>query len=397
MTLNGRLRTAIAVVVCGIAMRSCNDGSMPTADEALRFSAYDITHSVTAPPDDHEGRISLETGKKWFDGEIVYSERDGRFLIRDSRDNRWNTTWDYAFAYGDFTYKGIRPNPAQTYVCSETGQRYRVDQGRLKAIGASAATVRVMSWNIGCFTNGNHPQPQLSGEEAYDELCRKFSEVFNGYAADIVGLCEFVPEVTEGRLTAADILGRYANAYVSPLTENYCGKALFANSPIRNLNQIELGIGTAFEGDILIGGKTVRVCICHPTWWKNRINGDANWRELKALANRYRYVENVILMGDFNTRRDREDETWALFIDAGFTLANGRDGSPPGLTSYNNTVNSNCVDNVLVKGGEILRLEILQHTPQGCSPTDPRPEDERRWDAVNLSDHFPLICDILFP
>lgn len=58
---------------------------------------------------------------------------------------------------------------------------------------------------------------------------------------------------------------------------------------------------------------------------------------------------------------------------------------------------SNYLDNIAVKGGSILRTQVVQNTPSGKDPDNPQIADEALWDAVNLSDHFPIISDIEFP
>lgn len=96
-----------------------------------------------------------------------------------------------------------------------------------------------------------------------------------------------------------------------------------------------------------------------------------------------------------NFTAGREEELVALLTAAGYQNANwGYLGKI--LTSYNNVTASNYLDNIAVKGGSILKTQVLQNTPEGADPDDPTSATEVQWDAVNLSDHFPIICDIEF-
>lgn len=390
-------------IVAGTIWGCTDSNKTPDPGRELEFSRYDIEHSVAAPPSDKIGQIKLNTDREWIGGEIIYSERDSRFLVRDRHDGSWNTTWAYAFAYGTFSHKGIRPHQSATYICRETGQKYTVgSDGELKPVesvqGGSKKEIRVVSWNVGCFTKGTDAKLKFTDINAYEALCKEFAELTWQMGADLAGICEYRPTIFDGRNISSDIFGCYPFACETTDADNYHGNALFSTSAIRNVRSLNLGIGTALEGDILIGGTTVKVCICHATWWKNRIDGDANWRELKALAERYRHIRNVILMGDFNVMRDRQDRSWNLFADAGFIAANRATGDSPLLpTTYSNVLVSDAADNILVKGGRIANFEIIQSTPEGCDPLAPNPADKAKWDSVNLSDHFPLVCTIVFP
>ncbi len=380
------------VVLVVLGLTACrSDG--PDAEAVIWFDVYDIVHSAEAPRGDRQGRITPGQSDGFCNvGDVVWLERDGRFMATDKCGN-WLSRWIFAPAFGSFSGTGIKPVEGRRYACRRSGVHYVAEGGRLIPDEPQMpSTATVMSWNIGCFTNGNNSAPALGSPDEYFQLVSDFSEPFALFSPDLIGLCEFVPEPLDGYDLLTDLFGGYKGRAVSWLTRNYLGKALIARSKIYNLKQIVTPDGILLEGETLLCGKPFVVAVAHCSWARTHRN-DFNLMDLRMISERYRYMPNVILMGDFNVYEFREEESWRLFTDAGFTLANGgRFGSH--ITTYNSELCSPAIDNIMVKGAEIIAVQTLQKTPEGLDPRNPLIADERLWDAANLSDHFPLFATL---
>lgn len=359
------------------------------------FSRYDVVHSSQSSAEAGDrGRISLDT-EHIFPGYVTYLERDGVFVVQNYL-NTWNTRWGAGDAFGTLTSKGVVPKASTVYVCTDTGQQYTVVNGKLTPADPRPERLRVLSWNIGCFSKGNSSSSMMINEEAYRKNLVEFAKMFNNVGADLIGLCEYRNTILSGFNVRADLLGGYSFAGLSSSFDEYVGKGVFAAAPLRNITEISLPQGkTALECEMLLGGKTFVVCMAHLPWALGSSGADHNMQAIGQLCDRYRYVPRVLLMGDFNARHDNEAARWQAFRDAGFKMANhGSIGSF--LTSYGNKECTNAPDNIMVKGATIVRVGTVQFTPEDCDPYDPKTDDDAKWDAVNLSDHFPLFADIIF-
>lgn len=256
---------------------------------------------------------------------------------------------------------------------------------------SGTARFRVLSWNIGHYAKGNNGSSTITAD-TYESQKREFRKVFNKYGADIVGLCEY-STIFYGEETATDaILPQYQYKSIAPTESGFVGLALY--SAIKMTKYAEYSVGnnyTAYESHIDVGGKDVIVCMCHLPWQSHELNKAA----ISTILSRYEGYPYVVVMGDLNFNTGYEEEDAKMFTDAGYQVANwGYLGKI--LTSYNNKIASNYLDNVCVKGGSILHTEVLQNTPEGKDPDAPVLEDETLWDDVNLSDHFPIVCDVEF-
>lgn len=354
--------------------------------------AYDIVHSLNAENDDALGKIRLaEIQDPLNSDEIIYLERDGIFLSR-SEDGKWYSRWNQSSLFGEYNGFGIVPYPGHKYIFEQTGIEYTAnDSGRLIPENSTEETVRVTHWNIGGFAKGNTGSFTTSDSLQYQAILSEFTQVIDSVKPQLIGCSEYLPQIYEGNLIRDDLFSAYPYELTSTITGNYSGKAFFSNWPLINPQTLQIGNSIALEAEIIIGNQLFKICICHPTWWKSEI--DNNWIELSELARRYKYVDRVILMGDFNVLRERETESWELFTNSGFSLGNhGEFGAIP--TTYNSVICSMDLDNIMVKGAEILEVSTIQFTPEGLDPANPDAADELLWDAVNPSDHFPFTAVI---
>ena len=249
---------------------------------------------------------------------------------------------------------------------------------------------RYMTWNVGHWAKGNQSSSAVT-PSTYEATKKGFRELFNMVGADIVGCCEwssiFYP--TTGETAKDAVLCQYKNGYIAPTEASYVGTALFSYYPLTNMYELGLSGNKGWIGNLVAGGKTIKVCTVHLPWNSNH---DAS---LSQLLEHFKDDPYVVIGGDFNHLNGYEESEIALIESYGYQVANwGYLGKI--LTSYKNVIASNYLDNIIVKGGSILHTEVIQNTPEGADPDDPSSATEGQWDAVNLSDHFPIICDIAF-
>lgn len=252
---------------------------------------------------------------------------------------------------------------------------------------------RMLSWNVGHWAKGNASSSTVTAQ-TYESTKMGFHQVFNNYSPDIVGCCEYSSIFYQNKTAREDIFGQYKDVYIG--TEaGYIGTAFFANLVMENKAEIALENNyKAIEFKVRISkDKRIVICMCHLPWQSEQMQQDS----LTTLINRYANEEYAIIAGDMNMHANMESNTISRLNNAGYQTSNwGYLGKI--LTLYNGAAVSvsNYSDNIAVKGGSILRTQVLQNTPQGKDPDNPQIEDETKWDAVNLSDHFPMICDIEF-
>lgn len=357
-----------------------NDG------ESMQFSTNDKWRHIKLYKDDmHDIRHVDLAGFAGTSSLIQYVDTNNIVVERDIIDPEAGVVYR---RYFDF------PEGAEAvYVSSDATKMVLAQRKKTNIASKNSGTARfrVLSWNIGHYAKGNNGSSTIT-EDTYESQKREFRKVFNKYGADIVGLCEY-SSIFYGEETATDaILPQYQYKSIAPTESGFVGLALYSAIKMTKYAEYSVGNGyTAYESHIDVAGKDVIVCICHLPWQSHDLNKAA----ISTILSRYDEHPYVVVMGDLNFNTGYEEDDAKMFTDAGYQVANwGYLGKI--LTSYNNKIASNYLDNVCVKGGSILHTEVLQNTPEGKDPDAPVLEDETLWDAVNLSDHFPIICDVMF-
>lgn len=255
----------------------------------------------------------------------------------------------------------------------------------------SSARLRYLHWNVGHWAKGNATQSAINAS-TYETTKKDFRQLFNHYGADIVGMVEY-SEIFYEQETAQDaILCQYPHLYMAPTQSGYIGVAWASAMSIDQRVEFQVGNGyTAYEGIITAGMKQITICEVHTPWQSAEMCINAH----QLLIDRYADTRYVIVAGDMNVVRGTETTIQQMWQNAGYEMANwGYLGNIN--TQYNGEHCVNYLDNIFVKGGTIVHTEVLQNTPEGCDPDNPLLSDETLWDEVNLSDHFPLISDIIF-
>ena len=249
---------------------------------------------------------------------------------------------------------------------------------------------KFLTWNVGHWAKGNSTSSAITAE-TYAETKAAFRKVINDFAPDIIGCCEY-SSIFYNNETARDALfPQYQQAAVGSQSGYNC-QALFSDIILTDTSQFNINNeNRGYEAHIHVQGIDIIIAEVHLPWNTYEINRSA----IEELIARYAEYEYVVIGGDFNFTSGYEEVLVGLLANAGYENSNwGYLGKI--LTSYNNIRASNYLDNIAVKGGHILKTEVLQNTPEGLDPDNPEPSDEELWDAVNLSDHFPMLSDIIF-
>lgn len=265
--------------------------------------------------------------------------------------------------------------------------------------GNEQVKLKYLHWNIGHFAVGNNTSSTIT-QSNYEEKKKAFIKMFEHFNADIVGLCEWSSVFYDGLYADNEILSMYKYHNTAPTEKQYQGLSIHSRETIKLKNFVEFDLGNnqnkAYECILTLAGEDIYVCECHLPWESQSANDTA----LNILMNRYSDKDKVIIAGDFNFFKGDSThipytESYARVKALGYESANcGKWGNL--LTSYNNVICTNYLDSIFVKGGQILHTEVVQKTPTGKDADNPSTSDELLWDNVNLSDHFPICCEIMF-
>ena len=233
---------------------------------------------------------------------------------------------------------------------------------------SGVSRLKVMSWNIGHYCNGTGVNTAIT-DENYMEKRTAFREVFNRCAADFLGLVEYsdVFNGSTGESSENAIISQYQYKLFGGITVGgyVCNGIASVVKPISH-KFIEFALEYyAIDIEVKYMGSKFNLCVAHLPWQNESYNLDA----INKLITHYATTQKVVIVGDFNVRADNY---YDLFSSAGYKLANH--GYMGDLITYPNESPSHILDNILVKGGQILSTEVIQS---------------------NLSDHYPIVSEII--
>lgn len=282
--------------------------------------------------------------------------------------------------------------------------------------GPAGVRLRFLHWNIGHFNGGKGPVPTISDPEELARTVTAYKAVFNHYAADIVGICEYSKTMAtyDSSATRSILFPMYRNAIEGNIgAHKYICSALFSREGLEFNGAKYIELGNGYYGlytTIAIGNKDVIFCELHTPWQTAELNVAAN----QKLVDFFKDYNYVVLAGDFNTRAGT-DTSFLAFINQGYAIANTQFSYMGEMPTYASQ-SYPCLDNILVKGGSILRTEAILEAPvrtlerKGNMTADegayfdykeliikigrdyPAPDGY----IYNLSDHLPIFCEIAF-
>ena len=228
--------------------------------------------------------------------------------------------------------------------------------------------IKVMSWNVGHYCNGTGVNTSITNEN-YIQKRYEYRELLNRCAADFLGLVEYSDVFNEstGESSESAIISQYKHRLFGGITVGgyVCnGLASVVKPVLKGFINFELEY-YAMDFEVEYMGSKFRLCIAHLPWQSENYNLNA----INTLITYYATTQKVIIVGDFNVR---EDYYYDMFSGAGYELANH--GYMGDIVTYPNESNSHILDNILVKGGQILSVEVVKS---------------------DLSDHYPIISEIV--
>ena len=228
--------------------------------------------------------------------------------------------------------------------------------------------IKVMSWNIGHYCNGTGVNTAITNEN-YIQKRTEYRELFNKYAVDFLGLVEYSDVFNEstGESAESAIISQYKNRVFGGITVGgyVCnGLASVVKPTLKGFINFDLEYYAA-DFEVKYMGSKFRLCVAHLPWQSEEYNLNA----INKLITYYGTTQKVIIVGDFNVRADYY---YDMFLGAGYELANH--GYMGDIVTYPKESPSHILDNILVKGGQILSTEVIQS---------------------DLSDHYPIISEIV--
>lgn len=232
----------------------------------------------------------------------------------------------------------------------------------------------IATWNIGHFSNGRKDYSQIPKEAYKSKLEQYRSFVYDSIKADILCLNEFdnvflrdgssgdgikTDETLFADFKNKEIFKKnrfVCNAIVSNLKTRKAKMHRFAYSDSAKIKRPSISWHYYVESDIKIAGKVVKLICTHLVNRSERYCQD----QIMQLIRKYENANYVIICGDMNTWN------FSRFVKAGYKLAN--DGRIVTFPSK-----GYALDNIIVKGLNLSNVRVLK---------------------TELSDHYPLICEV---
>lgn len=240
-------------------------------------------------------------------------------------------------------------------------------------------SIRIATWNIGHFSNGDKPNSTIkdsafASEEAYYKDYIDYS-----VNADLIALNEYSALFTPSHATKDSIFSSYENFYEG-IQQNYSCNAIYSRIPISNIElhsfestkdaDIHSPYVTAQDyyfltADITVNGETVKMVFAHLVYdeYNSKANS-ANIAQIKELIEYCNGYERVVVMGDFNVEVFSD---FYNFTNAGYDLAYNDENL------YTYSKNTSALDNIIYKG-----VTVSDFTRAG----------------TDLSDHYAIYCTI---
>lgn len=358
--------------------------SYGSVGSTIQIAVSGTWRHILIPKSDNIVSIRLMSPSASASSCIQYVDNNDIIIALDATQGNYSTTESRE-------YRLTWPTGAtKVYVSGAEGSLAAFKLQKAKGVGgAPLFRFRYLAWNVGHWAKGQGASSAVTAE-TYADTKAGFRKVMNDYAPDFVGCCEYSSIFYQNETARDALFCQYLEAEIG-LESGYIGTALFSNIKLKDVEDFDVGGYRALEGHINAGGKDIIICMCHLPWQ----SFDGNKAAIQQLITRYADAPYVVIGGDMNFTAGREEELVALFTAAGYQNANwGYLGKL--ATSFNNVIASNYLDNIAVKGGSILKTQVFENTPEGKDPNNPDIADADLWYAINLSDHFPIICDIEF-
>lgn len=247
--------------------------------------------------------------------------------------------------------------------CVAQGSGVKADEGKVFTFA---------SWNAGHFSLGKRSVSTIADAEG-PARAKAYSDFLDEVGADIIGIAEYSEYFTSGsRMQAGGaVFGRYASGVVGPWhdyqwnAQFWKGFAFVTTKTVEYPQHDQRVYYLATRLKVL--GEEIVFVETHLDW-RTFLPGHENdrKRQMQRIVDDFKDEDCVVIAGDFNIGlRDGKGKTidnpseYEVFEKAGFTL--GNDGRyktcPAGMT--NDAEQSYALDNVIVKGLDILEFKIF--------------------------------------
>jgi len=245
-----------------------------------------------------------------------------------------------------------------------------------------------MQWNIGHFSNGEKPYSTISND-SFNQIISSYKDLLNLSNADIISINEYSVLISNtnthrGCLTDTLLFSSYSYKYIgnNGVIRHYSLNALFStlsfsnastneyetnkNARITHTNAISAQDYYYISSRTDLFGNSTLIVSTHLAFDAN--NPDLAIQQIKELISVCENEKYVIICGDFNTSAT----SFELFSAAGYEMANH--SSLGDIATFPATNPTKPLDNIITKGFKITNPRVL---------------------LTDLSDHLPLLCDII--
>ena len=218
-------------------------------------------------------------------------------------------------------------------------------------------TLTVAHWNIGHFSLGKSSNTTVSAEYS-ETMASIYRALIDSIDADIFGVCEYNPTFSVGgEKTSSFIFGVYPYNCIGSKFSYNCN-AIFSRAKLNNNKVVffEHCVQQRYYvvSEIKINGHKVLFVETHLDWNQGIEGKGCRTDQILALVKAFRDYPYVIICADYNVSDVRE---FQLFVDAGFTLANGEGHEVVYTSPASNPKHP--IDNIIVKGFNVLVLDVI--------------------------------------
>ena len=286
-----------------------------------------------------------------------------------------------------------------TFVIAECGKEDNINNINIEddsgIVENVISDIIVAQWNIGHFSGGRSSNSTIKGEQ-YGLKEREYNSLISQISADIFSVNEYseyfgTDEFGEKHKANDVLFGEYPYQYVGHQSRYSCN-ALFSKLPLFNSSEIEYECNqnakithtTAIkaidyyllESETVINGILTKLVSTHLAFDKN--NEDVARNQILEIIDRYKTYSNVIICGDWNIKDINNFDYFSL---AGYHLANHGE-----FGDYITYGTKSVLDNIMVKGFIIKKVEVVESTLSDHKPIIVTLELEKKSDDIKEKD-----------
>jgi endonuclease/exonuclease/phosphatase family metal-dependent hydrolase len=234
--------------------------------------------------------------------------------------------------------------------------------------GGTPGALVFMHWNIGHFCHGRSCSTAI-GETESNGRAAAFRGLFERYAPDVVGVCEYSAkfDIAGGRARTLPFAA-FSCVDEGPQQEYQCNAMAVRNG---NLSRLELRYYAKHRQKTYYIAEEVEIDGLKSVFVETHL--DAYHDQIRELIERFRDVPRIVIAGDFNV----PDVSWyEPFLAEGYSAANCSGFGVLPTHRAKRLADTDAIDNVFVRGWTIddvavgdYELALSDHRALACALT----------------------------